>query len=59
MKTKQKAIKVSVNANGWFGYDDLVKAFEDGWRVVRMDYLYRANGIITAQAYILEREDNA
>lgn len=40
MKVKKRAIKVHCNSNGWWGYDDLVKAIEDGWCVERMDYLY-------------------
>lgn len=59
MKTKQKAIKIHCNANGWWGYSDFEKAIEDGWRIVRMDYLYDVKGNVHAQVYILETKDES
>ncbi len=58
MKVKKRAIKVHCNSNGWWGYDDLVKAIEDGWCVERMDYLYDVWGKIHAQLYVLKIESD-
>lgn len=56
MKTKQKAIKVFYNYNGCWGYDDLIKALNKGWLVVRMDPLYNYEGKVVSNVYILEKE---
>ena len=55
MKTKQRAVKVYYNGNGCWGYDDLVKALNDGWFVKRMDPLYNYDGKAVSNVYILEK----
>lgn len=59
MKTKQKAIKIFYDRYGCDGYNDLVKALNDGWIVKRMDHLYNNNGMVKSNVYIVEKEVNA
>lgn len=59
MKIKQRAIKIFYNSYGCRGYDDLLKALNNGWLVKRMDPLYDCDGSIRSNVYILEKEDEA
>lgn len=53
---KQRAIKVFYNYNGCWGYEDLVKALNNGWIIQRMDPLYNYKGDAVSNVYILEKE---
>ena len=59
MKTKQRAIKVFYDKYGCQGYDDLLKALNNGRFVKRMDYLYGPYGDVYSNVYILEKETEA
>lgn len=59
MKIKHRAIKVFYNNYGCQGYDDLLKALNNGWLVKRMDHLYGRDGNVCSNVYIVEKEIEA